>query len=213
MSKQSPIRVLVVDDHDMVRRGLAVLLDTFDDLELVGETGNAVDVVRLCGEVHPDVVLMDLLMPEMDGVAVTEAVRQAYPAIQVIALTSYKDEALVQSALRAGAIGYLLKNATIDELAAAIRAAKMGRPTLSPEAAQVLIGAATRPAPQNYHLSERERQVLRLMVEGLTNRQIAQRLTLSHSTVKFHVSSILSKLGVASRTEAVSLALQHHVVD
>jgi NarL family two-component system response regulator LiaR len=211
MTDTPPIRVMLVDDHDMVRKGLAMFLDTFEDLELVGEASGGHDAVRLADTIQPDVILMDLVMPDGDGVTATRLIREAHPEIQVIALTSFNEDELVRGALQAGAIGYLLKNATIDELAQAIRAARSGRPTLAAEAAQVLVMSATRPGPE-YRLTERELEVLALLVEGLTNRQIAQRLTLSHSTIKFHVSSILSKLGASSRTEAVSLALQHRLV-
>ncbi len=210
-TQSDPIRVLVVDDHEMVRRGLAVFLDAFDDMVLVGEASSGEEAVRLCETLKPDVVLMDLLLPGTDGVAATRMIRQLSPDIQVLALTSYKEEELVQAALQAGAIGYMLKNASIDELAQAIRAARAGRSTLAPEATQALVGAARRPAAQTYKLSEREREVLSLMIKGMTNRQIARQLSLSNSTVKFHVSSILAKLGVASRTEAVSLALRQHL--
>jgi NarL family two-component system response regulator LiaR len=211
MNLLNPIRVLIVDDHEMVRRGLAVFLETFDDLLLAGEASGGDEAIRMCEAVQPHVVLMDLVMPEPDGIMTTAIIRQNWPNIQVLALTSYKEEELVQAALQAGAIGYLLKNASIDELAQAIRAAHAGKPTLAPEATQALIATATRSSPGSYRLSEREREVLGLMVKGLTNRQIAQQLSVSNSTVKFHVSSVLSKLGVASRTEAVSLALQKHL--
>jgi NarL family two-component system response regulator LiaR len=211
MNQPTPIRVLVVDDHEMVRRGLAVFLETFDDLTLMGEASGGDEAIYLCETTQPDVVLMDLMMPETDGITATAIIRQNWPNIQIVALTSYKEEELVQAALQAGAIGYLLKNASIDELAQAIRAAHSGKPTLSPEATQALIATATRSSPGTYKLSDREREVLALMVKGMTNRQIAQQLSVSNSTVKFHVSSVLSKLGVASRTEAVSLALQKHL--
>jgi two-component system, NarL family, response regulator LiaR len=208
-----PIRVLLVDDHKMVRSGLAMLLKGFSDLELVGEASNGEEGVRLCAELQPDVVLMDLVMPEMDGVAATQQIRQKYPNIQVIALTSFKDKEHVQGALQAGANGYLLKDASVDELVNAIRAAKLGKPTLAWEATQALIKAAATPTPPEHDLTERERETLVLIAEGLTNRQIAGRLEISPFTVNAHVSNILSKLGAASRTEAVSLALQHNLLD
>lgn len=213
MSVSEPIRVLLVDDHAVVRSGLSTFMVVYDDLELVGEASNGQEAIRKCEELHPDVVLMDLVMPEMDGASATQAIRERWPDIQVIALTSFPEEDLVQRALRAGALSYLLKNVSADELAHAIRAARSGRSTLAPEAAQALIHAATHPASTlGNDLSAREREVLQLMVEGLNNPDIAGRLVVSRSTVKFHVSSILSKLGVSSRTEAVALALQQKLV-
>jgi NarL family two-component system response regulator LiaR len=209
---ESPIRVLLVDDHAMVRRGLAVMLQAFDDLALAGEAATGEEAVRLCAELRPDVVLMDLQLPDMTGVEATRAIRQNRPEVKVLALTSFKDEAWVQAALQAGAIGYLLKDVSIDELAAAIRAAHAGKPTLAPEAAQALIHAVTQPPPLGGDLTEREREVLALLAKGLDNVAIADRLGVSRSTIKTHVSSILSKLGAASRTEAVALALKHGLV-
>ena len=155
---------------------------------------------------------MDLVMPEMDGAATTRAVKERCPDVQVIALTSFKEDELVKGALQAGAIGYLLKNVSAEELAGAIRAAKAGRPTLAPEATQALIQTASQPRAPGHDLTAREREVLALMVKGLSNPDIADRLIVGRSTVKFHVSSILGKLGVSSRTEAVALAVQHHLV-
>ena len=213
MSESAPIRVMLVDDHAVVRSGLSAFLMAFDDLELVGEAENGRQAVQRAAALQPDVILMDLVMPEMDGAAATRQIREAYPHIQVIALTSFREDTLVQAALQAGAISYLLKNVSADELAQVIRAAHAGRSTLAPEAAQVLIQAATRPAAPVFELTERERDVLIWMVRGLSNNEIAAKLVVSPSTVKFHVSNILSKLGVSSRTEAVAFALQQRLVE
>jgi NarL family two-component system response regulator LiaR len=212
MSVSQPIRVMLVDDHMMVRRGLATFLKVFDDLELVGEAESGEAAVQLCAQIQPDIVLMDLMMPDMDGATATRLIRQQSPKVQVVVLTSYKEQELVQSALQAGAIGYLLKDVSADQLARAIRAAHQGRATLSPEAAQALVNAANQPPAPGHDLTERERDVLALMVEGLNNTQIAARLVVSPSTIKTHVSNILSKLGVASRSEAVALALRSGLV-
>ena len=211
-STSQPIRVMVVDDHTMVRRGLATILRVFDDLQLVGEAENGAEAIKLCGEAQPDVVLMDMVMPDMDGATTTRVIRQQFPQIQIIALTSFKEGSLVKNALEAGAIAYLLKDVSADDLARAIRAAYAGRATLSPEAAQAFVEISNQPPSPGLDLTEREHDVLALMVEGLNNTQIAGRLTVSPSTIKSHVSNILSKLGVTSRTEAVTLALRNHIV-
>jgi NarL family two-component system response regulator LiaR len=203
---------MLVDDHTMVRKGLATILKVFDDLQLVGEAENGAEAIKLCGEVQPDVILMDMVMPDMDGATTTRVIRQQYPQVQIIALTSFKEGNLVKNALEAGAIAYLLKDVSADDLARAIRAAHSGRATLSPEAAQAFVETSNLPPVPGLDLTEREREVLTLMVEGLNNTQIAGRLTVSPSTIKSHVSNILAKLGVASRTEAVTLALRNHLV-
>jgi NarL family two-component system response regulator LiaR len=207
-----PIRVMLVDDHSMVRRGLATFLKVFDDLQLAGEAESGEAAIRVCAELKPDVILMDMVMPGMDGATATRLIRQRFPQVQILALTSFKEGALIKNALEAGAIGYLLKDVSADELVAAIRAAHAGRATLSPEAAQTLVQIANQPPTPGLDLTRREREVLALMVEGLNNTQIAGRLKVSPSTSKSHVSNILSKLGVASRTEAVTLALRHRIV-
>jgi len=206
------IKVMLVDDHAVVRSGLGAFLLAYDDLELVGEAGGGAEAVALCARCKPDVILMDLVMPEMDGAATTKAIRKDHPEVQVIALTSFKEQDLVQAALQAGAIGYLLKNVSAEELAAAIRSAKAGRPTLAPEATRVLIAASHRPPALGHDLTQREREVLAMMAAGLSNPGIAEKLIVSRSTVKFHVSSILSKLGVESRTKAVAVAIQQKLV-
>lgn len=213
MTAQAPVRVLLVDDHDMVRRGLATFLAVFDDLQLVGEARNGAEALQICGETQPDVVLMDLMMPDMDGPSATREIRRQWPGIQIVALTSFPEPELLQRVLQAGAIGYLLKNVTADDLHAAILAAQAGRSVLAPEATQALIQAATQPQPPGHDLTAREREVLGLMVEGLSNTVIADRLSVSPSTIKVHVSNVLTKLGVTSRTEAVALAIRHHLVN
>ena len=206
------IRVMLVDDHNVVRSGLATFLKAYDDLELVGEARNGVEAVNLCHRYKPDVILMDLMMPEMDGIAATRAILADCPEIKIVAMTSFEEEELVQGVLAAGAISYLLKNVTSDELAAAIRAASLGKSTLSPEAARVLV-QATRPTKQPWlELTEREVQVLNLVVQGQSNRQIADAMFISVATVKAHISNILSKLQVSSRTEAIAYAIKHKIV-
>ena len=212
MDADRPIKVMIVDDHAVVRSGLSAFLLAFDDLEHAGDATGGADAVSKCMSLRPDVVLMDLVMPEVDGAEATRRIKEACPEVQVIALTSYKEDDLVQGALKAGALSYLLKNVTADELADAIRKAHAGRSTLAPEAAQVLINAATHPA-QDEGLTSRELEVLRLMAHGDSNPDIAEKLFVSRSTVKFHVSNILMKLGTATRTEAVAVAVQRRLVE
>jgi two-component system, NarL family, response regulator LiaR len=212
MQDAKPIRVMIVDDHAVVRSGLSAFLMVYDDLDFVGEAGSGEEAVRLCQSLQPDVILMDLVMPGMDGATATQAIRENCPNIQVIALTSFKEDDLVQRTLKAGAIGYLLKNVSANELVSAIRAAHAGRPTLAPEAAHVLIHASQNHNEIGSNLTPREQEILSLMVAGLSNPEIADQLVVSRSTVKFHVSSVLSKLGVSSRTQAVTLALQNKLV-
>lgn len=213
MSETHKIRVLIVDDHQVVRQGFAVFLRAFPDLEFVGEAVNGLEAVELAGKLQPHVILMDMIMPRMNGIDATRAIRDAYPAVRVIALTSFNDnKQLVQDALNAGATGYLFKDVSIADLAKAIRLAYEGTPVLAPEATRMLIQAKSQRTTKDYHLSKRELEVLGLLVEGLSNADIADRMSVSASTIKFHVSSILGKLGASTRTEAVTIAHQQKLV-
>ena len=208
MNKPKRIRVLIVDDHDMLREGLASFLRACPDLERVGEAANGSDAIRLCRELRPDVVLMDLVMPEMDGVAAIQAIHGELPEIRIIALSSFGEDKLVKSALRAGATSYLLKNIPAARLAEAIRATCIGLPILSPEITLSYSGTAAAAPPAGNELSARELEVFELMAAGLANATIAARLQISVFTVKNHVSSILVKTGASSRLEAVSQAFR-----
>lgn len=211
-SKEKRIRVLLVDDHTVVRSGLSALLMANDDFKLVGEASNGEDAVILCEQLQPDVVLMDLMMPGMGGVSATKIIREKWDNVNVIALTSFKEKEMVEGALKAGAISYLLKTVTAEELETAIRSAVVGESRLSPEATQVLVQRIKEPKPAEFKLTDREIDILKLMIEGIPNIEIANRLIVSESTVKFHVSNILGKLGCTSRTEAVAIALKNNLV-
>ncbi|HLG12131.1 MAG TPA: response regulator transcription factor [Dehalococcoidia bacterium] len=201
------IRVLIVDDHAVVRQGLKMFLGTDPELEIVGQAGNGAQALKLARELLPDIVLMDLLMPVMDGIEATSLIRQQLPGIEVIALTSVLEDNSVIGAIKAGAIGYLLKDTEAEELCRAIKAAASGKVQLSPEAAERLIREVN--APKNPEpLTERERDVLRLLCAGETNKEMALHLEVGESTVKTHVSNILFKLGVQSRTQAAVYAAQ-----
>ena len=217
MENERPIRVLLVDDHEIVRRGLAVFLDGYDDMELVGQAENGEEAVALCRELEPDVVLMDLMMPKMDGPTAIREIREHAPNVKVVALTTFRDKELVHETLQAGAVGYLYKDASVDELADAIRRAYAGNTVvLSPHAAEALLDlidkAGQAAEPSHTELSSREREVLALLVAGLTNRRIAGEIHVSESTAKQYVRGILSKLQVSSRTEAVSVAVQRNLL-
>ena len=211
MSDKTKIRIMIVDDHAVVRSGLGAFISAAPDLELVGEAENGEQAVARARSLKPDVILMDLMMPGMDGVAATRLIREQNPSIQVIALTSFQEDELVQNAMQAGAIGYLMKNVSTRELEAAIRSAQAGKMTLSSEAAQSLV-RATQQAAELEALTPREQEILRLMVEGLNNAQIAGRIVVSLSTVKYHVSNILMKLGVDNRVAAVTTAIQRKLI-
>ncbi|MBD2676288.1 response regulator transcription factor [Nostoc paludosum FACHB-159] len=198
---------MTVDDHQILRGGIKFLLLAFDDIELVGEAGNGDEALRLCENLQPDVVLMDLMMG-MNGAEVTKVIRKKYPKIQVLILTSFLDKGLVQKAMQAGAIGYLLKGVSIDELANAIRCAAIGRSILSAEVIQALLQPTQPSSPPAYKLSRRQAEVLTLLALGLSNEEIAQRMKLSPSTIRHHVSQVLNKLGATNRTEAATRAVR-----
>jgi two-component system, NarL family, response regulator LiaR len=202
------IRVLIVDDHTVVRQGLCMFLGTDPDLEIVGEARDGAEAVRLANELRPDVVLMDLLMPVMDGVSATAAIRRQVPDTEVVAVTSVLEDTMVVDAIRAGAIGYLLKDTEAQELRRAIKAAAAGQVELCPEAAARLLREVRTPDRGAESLTERETDVLRLLARGMSNQEIAQALVVGEQTVKSHVSHILAKLGVPSRTQAALYAIR-----
>ncbi len=208
----NPIRVMVVDDHAMTRRGLAAFLRTYSDLEFAGEAASGNAAIESCSQIQPDVVLMDMIMPGIDGASATSIIRENWPKTQVIALTSFQDTAIVQKALQAGAIGFLYKDVSADDLASAIRAACAGFGMFSPGATRDVVQPSRTSAEQKYGLTSRELEVLGLMVCGLHNTKIAEKLTVSPSTIKTHVSSILHKIGAVSRAEAASLAVREGII-
>ncbi len=207
-----PITIVIADDHAMVRLGLRAIIESFVDFRLLGEASDGKRAVQLCTELRPNVVLMDVMMPMMNGVEATRLVRAQCPDTQVIAITSFEDEQHTQAVLQAGAIGHLLKNVSALELATAIRNVHRGQPALSAEATRLLLKHTAPMAATHEPISERERDVLRLLIHGLTNVEIGTALHLSPFTVKNHVSNIIAKLGASTRTEAATLALQHKLV-
>lgn len=211
MDSTDPIRIVIVDDHAMLLKGLGVFLKSYPDLKLVGEAANGKEALVLCAEQRPDIVLMDLMMPIMDGITATRLIHRDFPDIAVIILTSFGEERLIKEALEAGALSYLFKKISADNLAAAIRAAKRGVATYAPEVTQILVQSLHSPKFMFDVLTPREREVLGLMVKGFGNNEIARDLNITVSTTKSHVSSVLSKLGVASRTEAIIMVLARNV--
>lgn len=207
-----PIKILLVDDHAVVRSGLSKFLLVNKDMQLVGEAADGEEALQKVSLYKPDIVLMDLTMPGMDGITATREIKKKYPQVKVIALTSFSEQNMVQGALQAGAIGYLQKNVTAKELGLAIRSACEGKMTLSPEATQILANSFAQPQIEGEQLTERERDVLKCIVDGLNNKEIAGMLVVSLGTVKFHVSNIFQKLGVDSRVEAVKLAIEQKLV-
>jgi len=212
MSETKTIRILIVDDHAMVRSGLKNFLFAYDWIELVGEAANGAEALKFCTAHEVDVVLMDMVMPEMDGIEATRRIMALGKPIKIIILTSFQEQDMVSQALKAGATSYLLKNVTAVELTQAINAAYAGRSTLSPEATEALISATRQKQSLGSDLTDREKEVLTLLVKGFPNSGIAAQLNISQSTVKYHLSNVYSKLGVKSRVEAVSTALKHRLV-
>ena len=206
-----PIRVFVVDDHPMIRMGLAAMIDAQPDLQRVGEAGSGAEALRLAPALAPDVVLMDLIMPQMDGIAATAALRRVLPQTRFVILTSMVDPGEVERATAAGATGYVLKNASAAELVSVIRAAHAGRRSFAPEVTDALI-ANRQPIVLGADLTQRERELLALMARGLNNQEISDQLAIAVPTVKFHITNILGKLQAANRTEAVLTALKHKLV-
>jgi len=214
--RKEPIRVIIVDDHTMIRSGLRLFLMAFEDLRMVGEAVNGEDAIRLCAQEKPDVVLMDMMMPVMDGIRATREIRSRFPKTQVVGLTSFSESELIQEMLDAGAISFLMKNVSATDLANAIRAAREGKSIISADIHNLLkSSSSSRRTGQKdkYTLSAREKEVLSCMVSGLSNADIAQQLVISLSTAKYHVSSILTKLGASSRAEAVVTALQERLIE
>jgi two-component system, NarL family, response regulator LiaR len=201
------IRIVIADDHKVVRRGLRTFLELDPEMVVVGEAADGAEAVRLAHQLQPDIVLMDLLMPVMDGIAATATIRRELPETEVLALTSVLEDASVVGAVRAGAIGYLLKDTEADALCRAIKAAVEGQVQLTPQAAARLMQVVSAPeSPQP--LTERETDILRLLAQGQANKQIARSLSIAEKTVKVHVSNILGKLGVQSRTQATLYAIR-----
>jgi len=219
MTSTSKIRVFIVDDHQLVRAGIAALLKNQKDIQVVGEAGSAMGAINKCSQLHPHVVLMDISMPEVDGIEATEKLLKQNPTARVLALTQYDHEEYVRRIMRAGASGYLLKNSLADELLRAIRAVHRGQTFFTPAISNLMVQAYVKQAAnqstqkQQIHLTEREREILRLIAEGNTNQQIAKKLFISVRTVEFHRANLIQKVGVHDVASLVKYALQHKIID
>jgi NarL family two-component system response regulator LiaR len=211
MDETNKIKVMIVDDHPVVRMGLTTMLYAFDDFDLIAEAGSGPETLARCRENTPDVILMDIVMPGMDGLDTARAVLAQHPNVKIIMLTSFPEADLVEKAMDSGATGYLVKNAPIDALAEAIRAVHDGHSTFAPEVTRALIETRTRGPRPGHDISQREREVLALVAEGLTNNEIADRLSISPATVRHHVSACISKLGAANRAQAAVLAVEYEL--
>lgn len=207
-----PIRVLLVDDHRQVHQAVAAILRMVDDIELAGQGSNGQEAIDLCAELAPDLVLMDVVMPVMDGVTATAIIHEQFPDVKILVLSSFQDHESVYAMLRNGASGYVTKSALTSELIDTIRTAHQGQVVLSPEVAARLLQQESSSAVERFHLTDRELEVLVLMAAGHTMNQIGQKLVISPSTVKFHINNILAKLGVKTRSEALIIAAKNNLV-
>jgi two-component system, NarL family, response regulator LiaR len=212
MGEKNKIKVIIADDHPLVRHGIKTVFEVYDDIVLVAEATNGREAINMCDKYMPDIVLMDMIMPVLDGPGATEQIIKRWPGIKIIALTSFNDEDLIRKSLKAGAVNYILKNTSSAKLVKTIKDVYKGKLALSSQATKILLSELREPPDGTIKLTNRENEILALIVEGLSNKQIAERLFLSNSTVQFHVSNILSKLGVSKRTEAAYLALKQKLV-
>jgi two-component system, NarL family, response regulator LiaR len=212
MGEKNKIKVMIVDDHPLVRHGIKTVFEAYDDILLVAEAENGREAIKMCDKYMPDVVLMDMIMPVLGGVEATEQIIKNWPDVKIIALTSFNDEDLIRKSLKAGAVSYILKNISGARLVKTIKDVYKGKLALSSQATKILLSELREPPDKTIKLTEREKEILALIVEGLSNKQIAERLFLSNSTVQFHVSNVLSKLGASKRTEAAYLALKQNLV-
>lgn len=212
MREKNKIKVMLVDDHPMVRHGIRTVFEAYDDIVLVAEAENGRQAIKMCEDYQPEIILMDMVMPIVDGVQATEFIINKWPDIKIIALTSFNDKDLIKKSLKAGAVSYILKTISGEKLVKMIKDVYKGSFILSSQATKILLSELREPQDENFKLTNREKEILALVVEGLSNKQIAKRLFLSSSTVQFHVSNILSKLGVSKRTEAAYLALKQNLV-
>ena len=212
MTETAPIRVLIADDHLMVRDGLKVFLANYPDILVIGEAVNGKQAVELSSTLKPDIILMDLVMPVIDGTTATRMIHERDSQVRVLALTSFQERHLVEEAIQAGAVGFLYKDCTPEELVQAIRDLSSGRPALSRLATEALMQTVAHPAELGPDLSKREREVLALVAKGASNAEIAQQLSLSLSTINFHIGNILGKLGASNRTEAANLARKYQLI-
>jgi len=212
MGEKNKIKVMIVDDHPLVRHGINTVFKAYEDILPVAEAENGKEAIEMYEKHLPDIVLMDIMMPMIDGVEATELLVKKWPDIKIIALTSFNDSDLIKKALKAGAISYIIKNVSGAKLVKTIKDVHNGKFVLSSQATKILLSELREPTDENIKLTEREKEILTLIVEGLSNKDISKRLFLSISTVQFHISNILSKLGVSKRTEAVYLALKQKLV-